>query len=111
MPNEQDTRRRVWRRAQSRPTHLYVRDGEERCPTPAQVLPLLPQAMDPGPQSTPGMDVTVLFAPLAGLLENDTPPIHRVVPDVTNDVLEVLSVHPKGRIHVAVPVGGLHVST
>jgi hypothetical protein len=111
VPNEQDTRRRVWRRAQSRPTHMFARAGKGACQAPAQLLPLLPQAMDPGPQSTRGMDVTALFAPLPRLLENDTPPINRVLPEVTNDILEVSSVHPKGRIHVAVPVGGLNVST
>ena len=117
VPNEEDTRRRVWRRSQSQPTHepgrlirLGVTD-DDPCPSPATVWPLLPQRMDPGVQHTPGLDVTALFAPLPGLIEHSNPPVNRVLPTVSGDVTVVSGLHPLGRIHVAVPVGSLNIST
>jgi hypothetical protein len=111
LPNAQETRRRVWRHAQSRPTHVAAPAGVDACTPPAELWPLLPQAIDPAPQSTHRLDVTTLFTPLQGLLEVTPPPNNRVLPEVFTDITEVSSVHPKGRVHVAVPVGGLHVST
>ena len=116
VPNEEDTRRRVWRRSQSQPTHQTGRltrlgATDDDCPAPATIWPLLSQAVDPGPQHTSGMDVTLLFAPLPGLTEATTLPVNRVMPAVTSDVTVVSGLHPLGRIHVAVPVGGINIST
>ena len=93
-PSMSEVRRRVWRRSQSRPSHSSIEDND--CPSPAGLLPLLPQSSDPGPQSTVGLDVTTLFAPVAGLLEVTEPPINRVVPIVTAPPAEVSTVHPRG---------------